>query len=106
MAHNAERGLPGCIRSLDCSHWAWRNCPSAHAGMFKRRHKHRNIVREAVCDEDLCVWHPLAGRPGSNNDVNILSHIPLMVLITKGDWPPPGLTYTVNNEQMTTVLSR
>eukprot|EP00170_Pyropia_yezoensis_P000896 contig_4087_g898 len=49
LARNAERGLPGCIGSLDCSHWAWTNCPSAHAGMYKGRHKHPNIVLETIC---------------------------------------------------------
>eukprot|EP00170_Pyropia_yezoensis_P003589 contig_14977_g3599 len=101
LARNAERGLPGCIGSLDCSHWAWTNCPSAHAGMYKGRHKHPNIVLETICDEDMWVWHLFAGCPGSNNDVNVLSHSPLMVQITKGEWPPPGSTYTVNGEEMT-----
>lgn len=100
MARNAERGLPGCIGSLDCSHWAWTNCPTEHAGMYKGRQKHANIVLETACDEDLWVWHLFAGAPGSNNDVKVLSHSPLMVKVTKGDWPPPGLGYTVNGQHM------
>eukprot|EP00170_Pyropia_yezoensis_P006535 contig_26662_g6556 len=68
--------------------------------MYRGRHKHPNIVLETICDEDLWVWHLFAGCPGSNNDVNVLSHSPLMVQITKGEWPPPGLTYTVNGEVM------
>lgn len=25
LKRNAERGMPGCIGSIDCSHWTWRN---------------------------------------------------------------------------------
>lgn len=100
MTRNAARGLPGCMGSLDCSHWAWTNCPTEHAGMYKGRHKHPNIVLETVCDEDMWVWHMFAGSPGSNNDVNVLSHSPLMVKVSQGDWPPRDLAYTVNGEEM------
>lgn len=92
LAHNAERGLPGCMGSLDCSHLAWTNCPSAHAGMYKGRHNHPVIVLHTICNEDLWVWHLFAGCPCSNNDVNALSHSPLMAKISKGDRPPSGLT--------------
>lgn len=27
VKRNAERGLPGCIGSIDCSHWRWASCP-------------------------------------------------------------------------------
>lgn len=32
---NTKRGFPGCIGSLDCMHWRWKNCPTAWAGQFK-----------------------------------------------------------------------
>jgi hypothetical protein len=28
-------GFPGCIGSIDCMHWEWKNCPSGWKGMFK-----------------------------------------------------------------------
>ena len=28
-------GFPGCIGSIDCMHWEWKNCPSAWKGMFQ-----------------------------------------------------------------------
>jgi len=33
LERHAQRGLPGCMGSLDCSHWEWSNCPKAFAGM-------------------------------------------------------------------------
>ncbi|KAI2502215.1 Plant transposon protein [Fragilaria crotonensis] len=28
-------GFPGCIGSIDCMHWEWKNCPSSWKGMFQ-----------------------------------------------------------------------
>lgn len=100
MAHNTQRGLPGCIGSLDGSHWAWTYCPTAHAVMYKGRHRTPNNVLETIWDEDPWVWHFFAGSFESKNDINELSHSPFMVKVTPEDLPPPGLTYTVNGEEM------
>jgi hypothetical protein len=27
-------GFPGCIGSIDCMHWAWKNCPSGWKYIF------------------------------------------------------------------------
>lgn len=104
MSRNAERGLPGCIGSLDCSHWQWTNCPTEHHGMYTKggRGRQRTIVLETVCEEDLWVWHIFAGSPGSNNDLNVLAHSPLMVKVNRGQWPPPGLRFTVNGSSFRT----
>jgi len=48
LTRNAERGMPACIGSLDCSHWEWWNCPKAFAGMYQNRHGKRSVVMENV----------------------------------------------------------
>ena len=67
-----QRGFPIMLGSLDCMHWAWKNCPTAYHGMYIG-HVHRpTIVLEAVASYDLWIWHAFFGMPGSNNDINVL----------------------------------
>lgn len=86
MKRNAERGLPGCIGSIDCSHWRWTSCPKGFQGMCQSGADkgNRSIVLEAACDEDLWIWHWYVGAPGSFNDVNFLHESPLYRTITSG----------------------
>jgi len=77
LARNAERGLPGCLGSLDCSHWEWSSCPKARAGTYQGRDGRRSIVIEAICDEDTWIYHIFAGSPGSLNDINVLYQSPM-----------------------------
>jgi len=74
---NAERGMPVCMGSLDCSHWEWRNCPEAFAGMNQNRHGKRSVVMETVCDEDLWICHLFVWCPVSHNDLNVMHVSPL-----------------------------
>jgi len=53
LTRNADRGMPGFMGSLDCSHWEWRNCLKAIAGMDQNRHGKRSVVMKTVCDKDL-----------------------------------------------------
>jgi len=94
LTRNAERGMPGCMGSLNCSHWEWRNCPKAFAGMYQNHHEKRSVVMETVCDEDLWIWHLFVGCPGSHNDLNVLHVSPIYLSVTKGEWPPRTFSYT------------
>ena len=67
-----QRGFPGMLGSLDCMHWALKNCPAAYQGMYTG-HVHRpTIVLEVVASYDLWIWHAFFGMPESNNDINVL----------------------------------
>lgn len=96
LTRNAQRGVPGCIGSIDCSHWTWRNCPKGHSGMYQSYKKKWTIVMETVCDEDLYIWHFFIGTPGSNNDLNFLRQSPLYHDVISGWWPPRSFPYTLN----------
>ena len=58
-------------------HWKWLTCPVAWAGTYKGKADGPTLVLEAVCDKRLRVLHWNFGRPGANNDLNILhkSHL-------------------------------
>jgi Plant transposon protein len=47
---NESRGFPGCLGSLDCQHWEWKNCPVAWAGQFKGKEKKPTVAMEAIAD--------------------------------------------------------
>lgn len=96
LDRNAARGMPGCMGSIDCSHWAWRMCPKALAGQYQDYKKRRSVVMETVCDEDLFIWHFFVGPPGSHNDLNVWGQSPLCMDITSGQWPPDMFEYTLN----------
>lgn len=97
----SERGMPGCIGSLDCSQWEWKNCPKGHAGMYQNRKGRRSVVMDTVCDENLYIWHLFVGCPGSMNDLNVMQQSPLYQSITAGDWPPRSSTFTANGKTRT-----
>jgi len=101
MERSAARGLPGCIGSLDCSHWEWRGCPKALAGQYMSRKKRRAIVLETICDHDLYIHHLFVGAPGSHNDLNVLGQSPLFMDMMDGTWPPKDLPYTINGRTRT-----
>jgi hypothetical protein len=86
-ALNAERGFPGMLGSVDCMHWAWKNCPKAWAGQFTGKEGRSTVVLEAVATRDLWIWHAFFGLPGSLNDLNILDRSPLFDQILEGIAP-------------------
>lgn len=88
MGINAARGFPGCIGSIDCQHWEWKNCPIAWAGQFKGKEKKPTVVLEAICDGELWIWHAHFGCPGSLNDINVLDTSKTLRKIIAGVFPP------------------
>jgi hypothetical protein len=95
-AHEARHGFPGMLGSLDCTHWAWANCPIAWRGQFMRGdHEHPTIMLEAVASHDLWFWHAYFGPAGSNNDINVLHQSPIFDDVYDGI--APECPFQVNN---------
>jgi len=101
MERNKERGMPGCMGSLDFCHWEWHQCPTGMAGAYQSRKGKRGIVVEAECDEDLWVWHLFVGAPGSLNDINVMQQSPLYLDVTGGRWPPRSTPFSINGRTRT-----
>ncbi|ETV69556.1 hypothetical protein H257_14792 [Aphanomyces astaci] len=73
LLRDAQRvGWPGMLGSLDCSHYAWKNCPKAWAGQFQGAKGRPTVILEAVSDMRGRIWHAYFGMPGANNDINVL----------------------------------
>ena len=100
LSINAARGFPGCLGSIDCQHWEWKNCPIAWPGQYKGKEKKPTVVLEAICDGELWIWHMFFGSPGSLNDINSLDYSPTMQNIRAGSFPP-RFPFVVNGKKRT-----
>ena len=50
-----QRGFPGMFGSLNCMHWAWKNCQAAYHGMYNGHVRRPTIVLEVVASYDLWI---------------------------------------------------
>jgi hypothetical protein len=101
LQENEARGFPSMIGSIDCMHWAWKNCPKGWAGMFTRGDKGKpTMILEAVASRDLHIWHAFFGTAGSQNDIQVLNKSPLFIHAIKGE--APRVSYTINGTQYDT----
>jgi hypothetical protein len=80
LQENEARGFPGMLGSIDCMHWAWKNCPKGWAGMFTRGDKGvPTMILEAVASRNLRIWHAFFSTAGSQNDINVLNKSTLFI---------------------------
>ncbi|XP_021320814.1 uncharacterized protein LOC110437041 [Sorghum bicolor] len=94
LAMGEKKGFPGMLGSIDCMHWAWKNCPYERQGQYKGKEEKPTIVLEAVASEDLWIWHAFFGMPGSHNDINVLHRSPLFDNLAEGR--APAVNFSVN----------
>lgn len=86
--HESKHGFPGMLGSIDCTHWAWSNCPVAWRGQYMRGdHQYPTLMLEAVASQDLWIWHAFFGVAGSNNDINVLNQSPIFNDVVRGKAP-------------------
>jgi Plant transposon protein len=90
-------GFPGMLGSLDCMHWAWKNCPTAWAGAYKGRDKQCTVVLQAVADDSRWIWHAFFGVPGTMNDINVMERSDLFADLYAGTTTP--VEFTINGRQ-------
>jgi hypothetical protein len=88
------RGFPGMLGSIDCMHWKWKNCPTAHQTMYCGHAKDPTIILEAVASTDLWIRHAFFSLPGTNNDINVLHRSPLFDRLSNGE--ALEVKYTIN----------
>ena len=50
-----QRGFPGMLRSIDCMHWKWKNCPTSWQGMYTGHCHETTIILEVVTSQDLWI---------------------------------------------------
>ncbi|CAA7027266.1 unnamed protein product [Microthlaspi erraticum] len=94
LKESERRGFPGCIGSIDCMHWEWKNCLTAWKGQYARGHGKPTIVLEAVASYDLWIWHAFFGPPGTLNDINVLHRSLVFDDILQGH--APKVSFSVN----------
>lgn len=97
MKENEKRGFPGMIGSIDCTHWVWKNCPTAWQGQYIGKEGVPTVVLEAVASQNLWIWHAYFGAPGSLNDLNILDSSPIFADVVTGR--SPKCPFEVNGNQ-------
>jgi hypothetical protein len=97
MAANAERGMPGMLGSLDCTHWHWENCPTAWKGQYQDRKGNVTNILEAIASQDGWIWHAFFGMPGSCNDINVLDNSSFLFSLMEGGYG--GSPYQVNGQE-------
>jgi hypothetical protein len=99
LAIGAQKGFPGMLGSIDCMHWAWKNCPYEKQGQYKGHVEKPTIILEAVASNDLWIWHAFFGMPGSHNDINVLHRSPLFDNLAEGR--APEVKFSVNGHDYT-----
>jgi hypothetical protein len=67
-----NRGLPGCVGSVDCVHIGWDKCPTQYHNMNKGKEGFPSIAYKVICTARKFIQSVTVGHPGSRNDKHIV----------------------------------
>ena len=67
-----EKGLPGCIGSVDCVHIAWDKFPARRRNTFTGKEGYPSLSFEVVCDHNRSIQSATLGFDGSTNNKTIV----------------------------------
>lgn len=84
MKINSFPGFPVVLGQSTAKNWESKNFPVNWGGQYKGKEKEPSIVLDAICEEELQIWHAFFELPGSRNHVNVLDHSPTMEKILSG----------------------
>lgn len=67
-------GLPGCMGSMDSTHWEWGMCPAGNVSIFKGKEGYACIRYNVTVNHSRRVLHVSQGYPGTYNDKTIVKY--------------------------------
>lgn len=96
---NASRSMPGCLGSIDCTHFWWSACPHGDKGSFSGKEGYPTIILEGVSDHTLRLWSAYVGPAGVSNDLVVLGSSPILDNYRSGNIL--RMKYTLNGQERT-----
>ena len=63
LESNSNRGFPGCLGSLDCTHVKWK-APKALQALYRNKDGYESLVVQAVAQRNLLCTGLFVGSPG------------------------------------------
>ena len=83
----SERGLPGCVGSLDVVHIGWDSCPHQYFNMYKGKEGFPSVAYEVICSSRKFIQSVSVGHPGTRNDKHIVrTDYAVMDLLQGNGW--------------------
>jgi hypothetical protein len=80
---------------IDCTHWPWKNCSTWQQDVFLAKDGLNIMVMEVIAKKDLLMWHCFTRILSSNNDINVIDKLSLLVNVLKR--VKPDVSFEVND---------
>jgi hypothetical protein len=88
------------LSPLDCSHFAWGNCPVTYHGQYQGKEGKLTLVVEAMVDLSLYAWHAMFGFYGTLSDITIWDNSLLLQAMCNSSFEQIDFPFTIGGEQL------